>query len=161
VSLAVPTLRRDHRVPFGLWIVATIASAALLVVSIVGWGHGGTATLRAMAASESMPDDQARAVAENTVLVWDRERNARHLANLEEMSCPDPRPDSIVAREIDDVRKGLPEVKDLHIVAFGSFSRNGSVWLLSVFYNEPGLVFELHIIDGALRVCEMGSAPVP
>jgi hypothetical protein len=152
---------RLRRMPFCLWIVAAIVSAALLVVSILGWGYGGTATLRAMAASESMSDAQARAVAENTVLVWERERSARNLANMQEIACPDPRPASVLAGEIEGARKHQPLGKELHVVTFGSFSRNGSVWLLSVFYNDAVFVAELHIVDGALRFCDVGSAPVP
>jgi hypothetical protein len=152
---------RRRRMPFWLWIATAIASAALLVVSILGWGHGGTATLRAMAASESMSDAQARAVAENTVSVWERERSARNLANMLEIACPDPRPASIVAGEIEAARTHQPLGKELHVVTFGSFSRNGSVWLLSVFLNDAAFVAELHIVDGALRLCDIGSAPVP
>jgi hypothetical protein len=155
----VPLGRR--RMPFWLWIAAAIASAALLVVSILGWGHGGTATLRAMAASESMSDAQARAVAETTVLAWERERRARNLANMQQIACPDPRPASIVAGEIDGARKHQPLGKELRVVTFGSFSRNGPVWLLSVFYNDAAFVVELHILDSALRLCDIGSAPVP
>lgn len=156
---AEPAGRR--RLPFWAWIVAAVGSAALLMVSILGWGHGGAATLRAMAASESMSDTEARAVAESTALLWDRERRDRNLANLQELSCPDVRRGGTLANEIDDVRKRLPPGNDLQVVTFGSFSRNGSVWRLSVFYNVPGLVFEFHIVDGGLRVCEFGAAPVP
>lgn len=150
-----------RRIPFWLWIVAAVGSAALLVVSILGWGHGGTATLRAMAASESMSDVQARAVAESTALLWVRELRARHLANLEELSCSDVRPENVLSREIRAVRLGLPLAKDLQVVTFGSFSRDGSRWVLSVFSNGPAWVFEFRIVDGGLRVCEFGSAPVP
>ena len=154
--------RRRYRIPFWLWVIAAVASAALLVVAILGWGHGPGATLRAMAASESMSDAQARAVAENTARAWMREYDAVNLANLEALSCPNPRPNSMLAQDIDDIRKHIRPVKNRDVAATGEFSRKGPVWLLDVFYTDgPGLVYELHILDGELRVCEKGAAPVP
>jgi hypothetical protein len=153
--------RSRLRIPFWLWVIAATASAALLAVAILGWDRGDKATLRAMAASESMSDAQARAVAENTVRAFQRERNARNLANVEALSCPNPKPNSVLANEIDEIRRHLPAVKDREVVATGLFSRHGAVWLLDVFFDGPGLVFELHVLNGELRVCDMGAAPAP
>lgn len=55
------------RVGVWLWAVALVVAAAVLVVAIGGRDRGTGPTLRPMAASESMSDGQARAVAESTV----------------------------------------------------------------------------------------------
>jgi hypothetical protein len=152
---------RRTRIPLWLWVAAALGSATVLVVAIVGRHHGDGASLRPMAASESMSDGQARAVAENTVRVWDRERLAQHLANVEALTCPDPTPDGILAADLDNVRKHMPPVRISPIVAFGAFTRHGPVWLLNTHRSDSGgVVFELRVRDGELFVCDVGAAPV-
>jgi hypothetical protein len=153
--------RSRFRIPLWLWVITVIASAAVLVVAILGWDKGEGPTIRAMAASESMSDAQARAVAENTARAFDRERAAGNLANLEALSCPVPPPHSMLDGDIDEVRRGIRPKKNTQIVATGTFTRRGSVWFLDVFYDGPGIMMEFHILDGELRVCGEGSAPVP
>lgn len=61
------------RIPLWLWGLAVV----LLMVAILG--RSDEPTLRPIAASEAMSDDQARAAAEKTLLAWTRERNAGRL----------------------------------------------------------------------------------
>lgn len=149
-----PTAETRHR--WWLWAAAA-ASVVILVVAVVGRDQG--ATLRAIPASESMTDDQARAVAEKTILVWARERNAGHLANLQEMTCPHA-PDSWVSRQLVGLERAtvLPQ---WNIVAATGFSRSGSGWTISGLGRDQGGMFTLRIDDGRLRVCSMGPLPVP
>lgn len=146
----------------GLWGVAALASIAVLVVAIVGRDRSGGdgATLRPMAASESMTDEQAYAVAANTVRVWMRERNERHLANVEALSCPETH-DGTLAIEINAV-KGEDFFQVLPLDTVARFTRNGPVWTMDAFRQDGGAaMFTLQVRNGELLVCQIGSAPVP
>ncbi|MDP7705245.1 MULTISPECIES: hypothetical protein [unclassified Mycobacterium] len=113
-----------------------------------------------MAASESMSDDEARAVAANTARVWMRERNERHLANLEALSCSETH-DGALAREIGFVRNGEPFEK-FELSAVARFTRDGPVWTLDVFHAEGGgEMFTFQVRHGELLVCQADSAPIP
>lgn len=159
----VGTGRLRRRIPFWLCVIAAVAAAALFAVAIAGWGHGrGGATLRAMSASEQMSDTQARAVADNTIRAFSREIAASNVANIEALSCPNPTPHGMLATTINDVKRHAPFLYNKHLATTSSFHRHGPVWLLDAFYTDGGgFVFELHINDGELRVCQIGSAPVP
>lgn len=147
----------------GAWGFATLASIAVLLVAIVGRDRGtdpGGATLRPMAASESMSDEQAYAVAANTVRVWMRERNARQLANVEALSCPEPH-DGVLSTEIDEI-KGGGFVRPLPVDAVARFTRNGPEWTVDVLRADGGAsTFTLQVRRGDLLVCQIGSAPIP
>lgn len=152
--------RRRDRVWIGIWAVSAAASCALLVVAILGRAHGGGPTLRPMAASESMSDDEARAVAANTARVWMRERNDRHLANLEALSCSETHGGAL-AREIGFVRNGEPFQK-FEPSAVARFTRDGPVWTLDVFHaGGGGETFIFRVRNGELLVCQADSAPIP
>jgi sulfur transfer protein SufE len=113
-----------------------------------------------MAASESMTDEQAYAVAANTVRVWMRERNERHLANVKALSCPEVH-DGTLAIEINAV-KGEDFFQVLPLDTVARFTRNGSVWTLDAFRRDGGAaMFTLQVRNGELLVCQIGSAPVP
>ncbi|TDZ78087.1 hypothetical protein DE4585_03923 [Mycobacteroides salmoniphilum] len=142
-----------------VWLLAAAASVTLLVTSLMLWGIGERPTLRAMAASEAMTDEQARVVAENTVRVWFRERNAGHLANLQALSCPDVH-DGPVAREIEHLRNHDP-LELMQVVAVTGFTRKDPIWTVNVIRQKAGSMFELRIDGGELRVCQVDSAPVP
>lgn len=145
-----------------VWGLAALASVLALVVAVAGRdrGGGGGPTLRPMAASESMSDEQAYAVAADTVRVWDRERNARHLANVQALSCPETR-DGALAYEIRAL-KGEEFLEPLHIDALARFTRNGPVWTLDTFNREGGgSMFVLQVRSHELLVCQIESAPVP
>ncbi|MFA4080848.1 hypothetical protein ONA92_03960 [Mycobacteroides salmoniphilum] len=134
-----------------LWAVAVIAAAVVLAVAISGRDRGTGPTLRPMSASESMSDEQARTVAESTVLVWVREYKAGHLANLKALTNPEN------VDRIMQVMAGRDEV-----VAFGGFARRGPLWSLNT-HLEGGVagVFILQMKDGELRVDRLVSAPIP
>ncbi|WP_155772277.1 hypothetical protein [Mycobacterium asiaticum] len=142
---------------------AALAAVAVLLVAIAGRDRGddhGGATLRPMAASESMSDEQAYAVAANTVRVWMRERNARQLANVEALSCPEPRA-GVLATEIDQIKSG-GFLRPLPVDAVARFTRSGPVWTVDVFRADGGAsMFTLQVRHGDLLVCQIGSAPVP
>jgi hypothetical protein len=145
-----------------LWGLAALASVAVLVVAIVGRDRGGGdgATLRPMAASESMTDEQAYAVAANTVRVWMRERNERHLANVKALSCPETH-DGTLANEINAV-KGDDFFQVLPLDTVARFTRNGPAWTMDAFRRDGGAaMFTLQVHNGDLLVCQIGSAPVP
>lgn len=148
--VADPTLRAPRRRGWLPWVLF-VGSLALLAVAVLGRDQG--ATLRAMDVSESLPDDQAQVVAEKTLLVWLRERNEGHLANLEELTCPDA-PDSWVSRQLADLRK-VDELEQWNIVAATGFSRQGSTWTINGLGEDRGGMFTLRIDDGRLRVCSM------
>lgn len=147
----------------GAWGFAALASVAVLLVVIAGRDRGdgyGGATLRPMAASESMPDEQAYAVAANTVRVWMRERNARQLANVEALSCPEPR-EGVLATEIDEIKRG-GFVRPLPVDAVARFTRSGPMWTVDVLRADGGAsMFTLQVRHGDLLVCQIGSAPIP
>lgn len=155
-----PPSQRRPRIALLLWGLAAAVSIAVLVVAIIGRDRGDGPSLRAMAANESMSDEQARTVADNTVRVWVRERNAGHLANLEALSCPANMRHGTLAGEIDDLKKRLP-VKPMQIIAVGALVRNGSVWTLNTHFVGPSVMFTLRVFDGELRVCDIDAAPVP
>lgn len=144
------------RIPLWLWTLAVVA-IVLLVVAVVGRYDGPS--IRAIPADQSMTDDQAREVAEKTLLVWARERNAGNPVNLREMTCPDP-PDSWVSRQLIGIEEGgTPPEWD--IVALTGFARAGSTWTLNGLGRDHGGMFTLKIDDGRLRVCATGPVPVP
>lgn len=147
---SVPAARR-LRVGVWLWAVALVAAGAVLAVAIDGRDPGSGPTLRPMAASESMSDDQARAVAESTVLVWAREHKAGHLANVKALTDPE---------QVDRMMKLMADRDD--VVSFGGFSRNGPLWNLNTHLTGGAAgVFILHVNDGELRVHGLESAPIP
>jgi hypothetical protein len=151
--------RRGFRIPVWIWVIAAIGSAALLVVVILGWGHPRGATLRPMTASESMPEAQARAVADNTARAWLRERAALHLANLEALSCPDPKPNSVLAGEFDKVRQHVRPATNTDVVTTGMFNRKGPEWAIDVSFGDQWEQVEFRIVNGELRVSDMGAIP--
>ncbi|GAB1813212.1 hypothetical protein [Mycobacterium sp. MUNTM1] len=109
-----------------------------------------------------MPDAQARAVADNTIRAFSREIAASNVPNLEALSCPNPTPHGMLATTINDVKRHAPFLYNKQLATTSSFRRAGPVWFLNAFYSDGGgFVFELHIIDGELRVCQIGGAPVP
>ena len=151
-ELAAPTRgRRSAQLGVWLWVVAALGAAALLAVAIVGREHGDVPTLRPMEASESMSDAQARAVAESTVLLWLREQNAGHRANLSVLTSPDH------ADHVMKLMQGQSGVR-----AFGGFTRVGSEWGLSThLISGSSAVFVLKQQDGELRLFQLRSAPIP
>lgn len=153
-------LRGDRRrggIAVWLWGLAAVLAVAVLVVAIVGRDRGGGPTLRAMAASESMAEEQARAVADTTVRVWMRERNEQHLDNLEALSCPDR--DGLLAKEVDAVKNGEMTIA-YGFTATARFLRHGPAWTLDVFFTpNKGAMFTLRIMDGELRVCRIEKLP--
>ena len=147
---SAPAARR-LRVSAWLWAVALVAAGAVLAVAIDGRDPGTGPTLRPIAASESMSDDQARAVAESTVLVWAREHKAGHLANVTTLTDPE---------QVDRLMKLLADRDD--VVSFGGFDRNGPLWTLNTHLTGGAAgVFILHVNDGELRVHGLESAPIP
>jgi hypothetical protein len=154
------TGRRSDRTSLWLWAVAAVGSAALLAVAIIGREQGAGATLRPMAASESMSDQEARAATDNTVRVYEREFAARHTANVEALTCPNPQPNSMLATDLNEVKRHLAPLNATAVIATGAFTRNGPIWLLNTFFsNSGGVVFELHVRDGELLVCGINRAP--
>lgn len=139
------------------WIIAALAAVAVLLIAIAGRADG--ATLQAMSASEDMTDEQARGVADNTVRVWVRERNAGNVANLKALSCPDT-DNGALRREIDSAEQG-DRSNPPHIAATGSFTRNADQWALVTMFDDGGAYFTLRVTDGRLLVCQIDSAPIP
>lgn len=141
------------------WSGAAALAIIALVVAILGRDHGGGATLRAMTASQSMPEDQARRVADNTARVWMRERNMQHLENLENLSCPDTH-DGVLARELSLVREHKT-TRAHQVTATSHFTRHGATWTLYVHDPDNGSMFTMRILNGELRVCQIEAAPIP
>ncbi|AQA02942.1 hypothetical protein BVC93_11425 [Mycobacterium sp. MS1601] len=140
------------------WAIGVVAASLILTLAVIG-GHDG-ATLKAMSASESMNDEQARATAENTVRVWVRERNALHLANVNALSCADT-DNGALYREIEKVAAGQQTGALERIVGTGTFTRNGSDWRLVTMFGDGAAQFQMRVVDGELRVCQIDSVPVP
>lgn len=156
---AHPRPAAAHRIRLWLWAIAALIAVTALAVAIAGRDRGGGPTLRAMAASESMSPAEASATAGNTARVWVRERNERHLANLEAMSCPDVH-DGVLAHEIEAVRSGEP-FRQHDVVATTHLNRTGPLWTIDVIDTVGGQMFDMRIIDGELRVCQIEPAPIP
>src|ERR1700743_1392835 len=155
-----PPPRRGARITLRLLVLAAVASIVALVVAILGRERGDGPTLRAMAATESMSDDQARAVADNTGRGGIRERTAGHRANREALSCPPQLRHGTLAVEINDV-EARRNTGAMEISVTGGFARNGSIWTLNTHFNSAGVMFTLRVLDGELRVCDIDAAPVP
>lgn len=149
-------MHSNKRAPLWLWLI-TVASVVLLVVAVVGRDDGPT--LSAIPADNSMHDDEARTVAEKTVLAWTRERNAGRFENLQELTCPAPQ-ESWVSRQLEHAREGI-SLEPWNITALTGFSRDGQTWTINGLSPDHGGMFTLRIEDGRLRVCEMGPVPVP
>jgi hypothetical protein len=143
-----------------LWAFAALASIGLLLTAIVGRAHGGGPTLRPMAASESMSDAEALAVAGNTIRVWVREHDAGNLANVEALTCPETH-DGVIGREIDDMKRG--QVRKVGVVAaVARLTRDGPTWTLDNIASEGGgEMFILRVRNGELLVCQTAAATVP
>lgn len=151
--------RRPRRVALWLSALAVVVAAAVLVVAVLGRDRGDGPTVRPLTASESMSDEQARAVAVSTVLAWTRERDAGHLANLQALTSPNI--PGMVAKDIQALQDHRPLAPD-QVSAFGRFQREGPLWgIYTHFANNRGMVFLLEIRAGELRVAGIASAPVP
>lgn len=145
-----------------LWGSAAVVSIVVLVVAVIGRHRRSwdAPTLRPMVASESMSDEQAFAVAANTVRVWMREHDQRHLANVRALSCPETH-DGILGGEINSL-ENHEFISTRPITAVARFTRAGPVWTLDVFHTEShGEMFTLQVRGGELLVCQIGSAPIP
>lgn len=151
----------SRRVLWGVWSVTLLLSIALLAwAGTLAFRHWGQ-TLRAMDANESMPSEQARQVAENTVRVWMREREAQHVANLVALTCKSP--DASVREELDDVRSG--RVSAWTPLAAGLFTQEGLLWDVLMYSQVGGsgdpnwyysaAHFTLVVEEGQLRVCSI------
>lgn len=155
-----PAGRPGRRISLWLWVIAALASTVVLVIAVVGRDRGDHPTLRPKTVSDSMTEAQAYQAADTTVRAWVRERNARHFANLQELTCPDS--EGTVTTELNDVKTHQPLGKEMHVVATGTFGRHGSLWTLSThFDNDVSVQFVLGVRDGELLVCRIASAPVP
>ncbi|MFV8320447.1 hypothetical protein [Mycobacterium sp. 23] len=153
-------VRRRARITMMLWVFAAVSSFALLMFAVVGRDPGDGPTLRPRAVGDSMTEAQAYEAADSTVRAWVRERNARHLANLEALTCPDS--EGTVTSEVDGVRKNEPVGKPMRVVSTGALARHESLWTMSThFDNDVSLQFVLGVRQGELLVCRIASAPVP
>jgi hypothetical protein len=135
---------RKPWVPLWLWVIVALMAPQVLLTALDA-AHSRL-TVRAMAASESMPDDQARQIAANTARVWIRERQAQHLDNVRALTCPGVSPHSIVA--------GNRVSAGSMIDTTGFIARQGSTWKLDAHQARgTDVVFVFQIYDGELRLC--------
>lgn len=143
-------------------VVAFVGVAALIVCVIAAFTVPRP-TLRPIAASESLSDGQARAVAEATVRLWMSERNERHQGNVDELTCRSDAGTTALYQ--------LGHLKDanaigmLEALGFGDFTRKPDDWRLFVFINksttgESTRIFRFHVEDGGLRVCDVMNLKV-
>ncbi|WP_156746179.1 hypothetical protein [Mycobacterium sp. 1423905.2] len=152
--------RARRRISLPLSALAACLSIAALVVAVLGRDRGDGPSFRPMAVTDSMTDAQAYEAANTTVRAWVRERNARHLANLEALTCPDNV--GTVTAEVNAVKNHEPVGKDMHVVSTGAFDRHDSLWTLNThFINDVGVQFVLGVRHGELLVCRIAAAPVP
>ena len=160
VSPAKPGARRGW-IQVAVWGIAAAVAAIALIVAIVARPtvDPDAPTLQPMEASESMTDEQAFAVADNTARVWMRERNEGHLANVEALSCANPGL-GVMANEIDKLRRG-DFLKAHDITATARLTREGPRWTIDVLRATGGSTFVLEVVDGELLVCRIVPAPVP
>ncbi|OBA78581.1 hypothetical protein A9W99_23180 [Mycobacterium sp. 1164966.3] len=47
------------------------------------------------------------------------------------------------------------------VAATGAFACNRPVWTLNTHFLHTGVMFTLRVLNGELRVCDIGAAPVP
>ncbi|WP_206484910.1 hypothetical protein [Mycobacteroides abscessus] len=154
--------------PRRMWLTVCAAVVAFvgvgaLIVCVVAAFTVPRPTLRPIAASESLSDGQARAVAEATVRLWMSERNARHQANMDELTChSDAGTTALYQRGhlTDNHAIGMLEAR-----GFGDFTRKPGEWRLYVFINksttgESTRIFRFQIEDGGLRVCDVMNLKV-
>lgn len=143
-----------------LWPWALIAILGVTVAAVAWLGRDQGPTLRAMSADVSMSDLQARAVADNTVRVWIRERNAGHLRNVQALTCPEIPSSGLLHDEVERLRQDI-DTQRFDVVTTGAFEREGPVWTLNVLGHDTGAHVTMRIIGGELRICDMGVAPIP
>ena len=100
-------------------------------------------------------------MADNSVRVWVRERNAGHLANLQALTCLEGAAGT-VAEEVKALKNHEPVKVPINIVSTGGFARHGSAWTLNTHF-ASGVSFEFVLVveRGELRVCRIAAAPVP
>lgn len=146
---------RHRRIPLWLWFIAAMASVTALAVAIVGRDDG--ATLRAIAVSDAMSDDDARAAAESTAQAWVREYSEGRMPNLEALACPRPRTPSLT-QELAAAERGDNQ-RIPRFVDFGTFTRNGSEWTLIALWPQNGVLLTFRVHDGELRLCDHGPPP--
>jgi hypothetical protein len=149
---------------------AAVVAAGLVAAAVVAVVHrsagpwGGGATLRPLAADESMTDEQAYAVADNTFRLWVREIDAANLPNVLALTCPSPAPGwlPLAVGALQNV--GAPPERWL-VQGTGNFVRNGDNWSMSVFVDRGvqgfGMVATVQVASGEARLCGLQNAPVP
>ncbi|SHQ95573.1 Uncharacterised protein [Mycobacteroides abscessus subsp. abscessus] len=155
-------------VPRRMWLtvcaaVVAFVGVAALIVCVVAAFTVPRPTLRPIAASESMSDGQARAVAEATVRLWMSERNEHHQGNMAELTCHSDAGTTALyqLRHLTDNNA----IGMLEALGFGDFTRKPGEWRLYVFINKSTTgdstrIFRFQIQDGGLRVCDVMNLKV-
>ncbi|OBK04644.1 hypothetical protein [Mycolicibacterium conceptionense] len=146
-----------------LWpAFAAAASVAAVTAAAVFNATHDRVSLNPIAASTSMPQQQAEIVAQSTVRLWAQEVRAGHRANTTALACTGSRGDSPEAQRLAAVGKlGTP----IEILGFSEFAENDpSHWSMMVFFFWPGgsdtaKVFHFAVEDDELRLCDITAPP--
>lgn len=146
-----------------LWptVAAVVGVAAVGAATAFSVAHDRV-SLKPIAASSSMPGQQAEHTAQSTVRLWAQEVRAGHRANLTALACKDSRDDSPEAQRLAAVGKpGTP----IEILGFSEFTENDpSHWSMMVFFfwpggSDTGKVFHFAVEDDELRLCDITAPP--
>jgi hypothetical protein len=151
--------------PARAWLpvgAAALGIGALAVSLLLAFTHQRV-TLRPIAASSAMSDQQALTVAQSTVRLWAQEVRAGNTTNLQALTCTESPGAADAGQRLARVGKpGTP----IEILGFGELTREGlSGWSLPVFFFWPGAsdngkIFLFAVEDGEMRLCDITAPPV-
>lgn len=145
--------------PIGAGVIGIGALAVSLVLALT---HQRV-TLRPIAASPEMSEQQALTTVQSTARLWAQEVRAGNTVNLTALSCSASRGGDAGGRHL--ARVGKPHTP-IEILGFGDLTREGpSGWSLPVFFFWPGAsdngkIFHFAVEDGEMRLCDITDPPV-
>lgn len=143
-------------------IAAGVLGIAALAVSLILAFTHTRVTLRPIAATGAMSDQQAVSVVESTARLWAQEVRAGNTTNLQALTCTASRGADAGQRLARVGKPGTP----IEILGFGELTREGpATWSLPVFFFWPGAsdngkIFHLAAEDGDMRLCDITAPPV-
>lgn len=146
-----------------LWpaLAAVLGVVALAGAAAFAYSHERV-SLKPIAATTSMSQQQAELTAQSTARLWAQEVRAAHHANLTGLACNASRGDTPQAERLARVGKpGTP----LEILGFSEFTESdASHWSMMVFFfwpggSDTGKVFHFAVEDDELRLCDITNPP--
>lgn len=146
-----------------LWpaVAAALGVAALVAAAVFAYSHERV-SLKPIAATTSMSQQQAELTAQSTIRLWAQEVRAGHRANLEALTCTASRSDTPQGQRLAFVGKPGTAIE---ILGFSEFTRvDASHWSMMVFFfwpggSDTGKLFHFAVEDDVLRLCDITAPP--